>query len=116
MKLGKKDNIPNSRLAFFWATRQTGNTFLPKDGLVEFFYVSPNTVNFYVYLSGQRNQLTQETELLESVLQEVEHQRRALSKSELITNSADLQQLFTQVHRKPMASFVTAPVPADFTR
>ena len=65
---------------------------------------------------GQRNQLTQETELLESLLQEVEHQKRASSKNELIAKSSDLQQMFQQVHRKPMASFVTAPVPADFTR
>ena len=67
-------------------------------------------------LIGQRNQLTQETELLESLLQEVDHQKRACSKQELISKSNELLQMFTQVHRKPMASFVTAPVPADFTR
>lgn len=66
--------------------------------------------------TGQRNQLSQETELLESLLQEVEHQRRSCSKNELIQKSSDLLQMFQQVHRKPMASFVTAPVPADFTR
>ncbi|KAI8502867.1 Tripartite motif containing 37 [Branchiostoma belcheri] len=62
-----------------------------------------------ITLMGQKNSLTQETELLESLLQEVEHQ------SELIAKSTELLQMFTQVHRKPMASFVTAPVPADFT-
>ncbi len=67
-------------------------------------------------ISGQRNQLTQETELLESLLQEVDHQKRSCSKQELIQKSAELLQMFSQVHRKPMASFVTAPVPADFTR
>ncbi|XP_074643810.1 E3 ubiquitin-protein ligase TRIM37-like [Tubulanus polymorphus] len=66
-------------------------------------------------LMGQRSQLTQETELIESVLQEVEHQLRCSSKNELIGKSLELLQMFTQVHRKPMASFVTAPVPADFT-
>ncbi|CAH1802415.1 unnamed protein product [Owenia fusiformis] len=65
-------------------------------------------------LMGQRNSLTQETELLESVLQEVEHQLRSCSKSELITKSGELLEMFSQVHRKPMASFVTAAVPADF--
>ena len=67
-------------------------------------------------LIGQRNGLTQETELLESLLQEVDHQKRNCSKQELIGKSSELLQMFTQVHRRPMASFVTAPVPADFTR
>ncbi|XP_072163401.1 E3 ubiquitin-protein ligase TRIM37-like [Diadema setosum] len=66
-------------------------------------------------LMGQKNSLMQETELLESLLHEVEHQVNSCSKSELIAKSADILQTFTQVHRKPMASFVTAPVPADFT-
>jgi tripartite motif-containing protein 37 len=65
---------------------------------------------------GQRNQLSSETELLESLLQEVEHKRRTLTKSQLISESVELQQMFQRVHRKPMAAFVTAPVPADFTR
>ncbi|KAK2153303.1 hypothetical protein LSH36_301g02087 [Paralvinella palmiformis] len=66
-------------------------------------------------LMGQRSQLTQETELLESLLQELDHQKRACSKQELISKNTELLQMFAQVHRKPMASFVTAPVPADFT-
>ncbi|XP_070573024.1 E3 ubiquitin-protein ligase TRIM37-like isoform X2 [Ptychodera flava] len=68
-----------------------------------------------VTLMGQKNQLVHETELLESLLQEVELQLRSCTKSELISKSSELLQMFTQVHRKPMASFVTAPVPADFT-
>ncbi|XP_077995341.1 E3 ubiquitin-protein ligase TRIM37-like [Glandiceps talaboti] len=68
-----------------------------------------------ITLMGQKNQLNHETELLESLLQEVEHQLRSCTKSELISKSTELLQMFTQVHRKPMASFVTAPVPADFT-
>ncbi|XP_048582260.1 E3 ubiquitin-protein ligase TRIM37 isoform X2 [Nematostella vectensis] len=66
-------------------------------------------------LMGQKNSLTQETELLESLLQEVEHQLHSCSRSELIGKSGDLLQMFNQVHRKPMASFVTPPIPADFT-
>ncbi|XP_033121576.1 E3 ubiquitin-protein ligase TRIM37-like, partial [Anneissia japonica] len=68
-----------------------------------------------ITLMGQKNSLTQETELLESLLQEVEHQLRLCTRSELISKSGELLQMFTQVHRKPMASFVTAPVAADFT-
>jgi tripartite motif-containing protein 37 len=65
---------------------------------------------------GQKSQLTQETEHLESILQEVDQRKRTCSKQELIHNSQDLLQMFTQVHRKPMASFVTAAIPADFQR
>ena len=78
------------------------------------FRLTPPPLNIHV--SGQRNQLTQETELLESVLQEVEHQKRSSTKQELISKSADLLRMFEQVHRKPMASFVTVPVQSNFTR
>ena len=66
--------------------------------------------------TGQKSHLTQETELLESLLQEVDHQKRTCSKQQLIQKSPELLQMFTQVHRKPMASFVTEAVPADFPR
>ncbi|MGH0157831.1 UNVERIFIED_CONTAM: hypothetical protein FKN15_036144 [Acipenser sinensis] len=67
------------------------------------------------FTAGQKTSLTQETELLESLLQEVEHQLRSCSKSELISKSPEILLMFQQVHRKPMASFVTTPVPPDFT-
>ncbi|XP_069672706.1 E3 ubiquitin-protein ligase TRIM37-like [Periplaneta americana] len=65
-------------------------------------------------LMGQKNSLTQETEQLEALLQEIEHQLHSCSRSELITKSGDLSRMIHQVRKKPMASFVTAPVPADF--
>ncbi|KAM9320069.1 E3 ubiquitin-protein ligase TRIM37 [Gastrophryne carolinensis] len=71
--------------------------------------------NKLITLMGQKTSLTQETELLESLLQEVEHQLRTCSKSELISKSPEILMMFQQVHRKPMASFVTTPVPPDFT-
>ncbi|XP_063152306.1 E3 ubiquitin-protein ligase TRIM37 isoform X2 [Candoia aspera] len=71
--------------------------------------------NKLITLMGQKTSLTQETELLESLLQEVEHQLRSCSKSELIAKSSEILMMFQQVHRKPMASFVTTPVPPDFT-
>ncbi|XP_066491358.1 E3 ubiquitin-protein ligase TRIM37 isoform X2 [Tiliqua scincoides] len=71
--------------------------------------------NKLMTLMGQKTSLTQETELLESLLQEVEHQLRSCSKSELISKSSEILMMFQQVHRKPMASFVTTPVPPDFT-
>uniref|UniRef100_A0A8C5UGZ5 Tripartite motif containing 37 n=1 Tax=Malurus cyaneus samueli TaxID=2593467 RepID=A0A8C5UGZ5_9PASS len=71
--------------------------------------------NKLITLMGQKTSLTQETELLETLLQEVEHQLRSCSKSELISKSSEILMMFQQVHRKPMASFVTTPVPPDFT-
>ncbi|CAH0692527.1 unnamed protein product [Chilo suppressalis] len=65
-------------------------------------------------LMGQKNSLTQETEQLEHLLQEIEHQMHASTRSELIAKSGDLSKMIHQVRKKPMASFVTAPVPADF--
>lgn len=43
-------------------------------------------------------------------------QLRSCSKSELISKSPEILLMFQQVHRKPMQSFVTTPVPPDFTR
>ncbi|KAJ8266545.1 hypothetical protein GJAV_G00131660 [Gymnothorax javanicus] len=90
--------------------------------------------NKLITLMGQKTSLTQETELLESLLQEVEHQDflrcplvcggkcsggecelRSCSKSELISKSPEILLMFQQVYRKPMQSFVTTPVPPDFT-
>ena len=58
----------------------------------------------------------QETELLESLIQKVNKRLEKSGKCELISESDELMQIFKHVHKKPMASFVTAPVPADFTR
>ncbi|XP_069365508.1 uncharacterized protein [Maniola hyperantus] len=65
-------------------------------------------------LMGQKNSLTQETEQLEHLLQEVDHQLHTSTRSELIAKSSELSKMIHQVRKKPMASFVTAPVPADF--
>ncbi|XP_058820505.1 E3 ubiquitin-protein ligase TRIM37-like isoform X3 [Topomyia yanbarensis] len=65
-------------------------------------------------LMRQKNSLTQETEQLEHLLQEIEHQLNTCSKSRLIMKSAELLKMINQVRNKPMASYITAPVPADF--
>jgi tripartite motif-containing protein 37 len=67
-------------------------------------------------LMGQKNSLTQETEYLEALLQDIEHQLHTCTRSELIMKSGDLSRMIHQVRKKPMASFVTAPVPAVFQR
>ncbi|XP_058794150.1 E3 ubiquitin-protein ligase TRIM37-like [Phymastichus coffea] len=65
-------------------------------------------------LMGQKNLLTLETEQLEALLQDIEQQLHSSSQSELITRSAELSHIIYQVRKKPMTSFVTPPVPADF--
>ncbi|CAH1184906.1 unnamed protein product [Phyllotreta striolata] len=65
-------------------------------------------------LMGQKDSLTQETEQLEHLLHEIEHQLHACTRSELISKSADISAMIHGVRKKPMSSFVTAPVPADF--
>lgn len=67
-------------------------------------------------LMGQKNSLTVETEQLEALLQEVEHQLHSSTRSELISKSAELSRMVHQVRKKPMTSFVSAPVLADFHR
>uniref|UniRef100_A0A0C9PYM0 Trim37_1 protein n=1 Tax=Fopius arisanus TaxID=64838 RepID=A0A0C9PYM0_9HYME len=65
-------------------------------------------------LMGQKNSLTLESEQLEALLQEIEHQLHTCTRSELIVKSSELSRMIHQVRKKPMTSFVTAPVPADF--
>ncbi|CAG9863911.1 unnamed protein product [Phyllotreta striolata] len=65
-------------------------------------------------LMGQKDSLTQETEQLEHLLHETEHQLQTCRKSELIAKSGDLSKKINSIRKKPITSFVTAPVPADF--
>lgn len=65
---------------------------------------------------GQRGQVTQDTEKLETLIQKMNQKLMNSGKNDLISQSTELLQMFKQFHCKPMASFVTAPVPADFTR
>ncbi|XP_057658821.1 E3 ubiquitin-protein ligase TRIM37-like [Diorhabda carinulata] len=65
-------------------------------------------------LMGQKDSLTQETEQLEHLLHEIEHQLHVCSRSELISKSSEISRMIHAIRKKPMTSFVTAPVPADF--
>ncbi|GJQ85016.1 hypothetical protein Trydic_g3677 [Trypoxylus dichotomus] len=65
-------------------------------------------------LMGQKDSLTQETEQLEHLLHEIEHQLHTCTRSELISKSGELSRMIHAIRKKPMTSFVTAPVPADF--
>lgn len=68
-----------------------------------------------ITLMNQRNQLSQETESIDTIIQEVENEIRSNTKSELINKQLQILQRCQQINRKPMASFVTAAVPGDFT-
>ena len=62
-----------------------------------------------ITLMSQRNKLTQETEIMESKMQEVEREIRTKTKSELIAKNTDIiQQCQSITNRKPMASFVSS--------
>lgn len=77
----------------------------------------PNFFNCVcIFLTGQRSRLTQEAELWESVLEKVGGELGNSGRAELVRRSSEIMELFRQVHLRPMASFVSAPVPADFTR
>ncbi|GFW32485.1 e3 ubiquitin-protein ligase TRIM37 [Trichonephila clavipes] len=65
-------------------------------------------------LMAQKNSLSQETEQLETVLKNVEQQLNSSNKSELIVLSNEILQNMAEIQSKPMTSFVTAAVPADF--
>ncbi|XP_059144246.1 E3 ubiquitin-protein ligase TRIM37-like isoform X1 [Physella acuta] len=66
-------------------------------------------------LVGQRNQLSQEVSVWESAIEKVEADLRDAGKAELVMRSKDLLELFRTAHRQSTSSFVTTPVPADFT-
>lgn len=65
-------------------------------------------------LMRQKSSLDSETEQLEQLLDEIEHQMNSCSRSQLIMKSPELLKMIHQVRLKPMACYVTAPVPADF--
>lgn len=67
-----------------------------------------------ISLMRQKNTLTLETEQLEHLLQEIETQLNNCSRSQLISKSPDLLKMINQVRSKPMSSYSSTPVPADF--
>ncbi|VDM33444.1 unnamed protein product [Hydatigera taeniaeformis] len=65
-------------------------------------------------LTAQRNHLTQETELLNSLLNEVEAQLNSTSPANLIFRSPALSAMFAEVHKTPMPSVNCDYSPYDF--
>ena len=65
---------------------------------------------------GQRNQLSQEVNMWELAIEKLESDLRDAGKAELVMRSKDLLELVRQAHLQSTSSFVTTPVPADFTR
>lgn len=65
---------------------------------------------------GQKTKLTEETEVLDTVIGQIEDESRRSSKSHLISQAANLIQIAQQVCKQPMPSVVTGAVPADFLR
>jgi tripartite motif-containing protein 37 len=64
--------------------------------------------NKILTLMSQRNKLSQDTETMESMIQDIESDIRMKTKSDIILNQADILHKCLQLTtRKPMASFVT---------
>lgn len=70
--------------------------------------------NKLLTLMAQKNSVSQEAEQLVSVLQSIEEQLNTGSKNEIIGASSEILRAMAEIQSKPMASFVTAAVPADF--
>ncbi|XP_005095413.1 E3 ubiquitin-protein ligase TRIM37 isoform X2 [Aplysia californica] len=64
---------------------------------------------------GQRNQLSQEVSMWEMTIKKLESVLRDAGKAELVMRSKDLLEVMRQAHRQSTSSFVTTPVPTDFT-
>ncbi len=70
--------------------------------------------NKILTLMSQRNKLSQDTETMESMIQDIESDVRIKTKSDIILNQADILQKCLQLTtRKPMASFVTEGINAN---
>lgn len=69
-----------------------------------------------MYRLGQKNQLCEETEVLDNVISRIEKELKCESKAELIKQAGDLTKLVQKVCKQPMPSLVTGAVPADFLR
>ncbi|KAI2659717.1 E3 ubiquitin-protein ligase TRIM37 [Labeo rohita] len=100
-----------------WGGMHGGHTFKP---LAEIYEQHVTKVNEEV--AKLRRRLMELISLVQEVEKNVEAVRgakderlRSCSKSELISKSPEILLMFQQVHRKPMQSFVTTPVPPDFT-
>jgi tripartite motif-containing protein 37 len=65
-------------------------------------------------LMNQRNLLAQESESIDTTINEVEHDIRTSTKSELVNKQSQLLQRCQQLNRKSMNCFVTTSVPADY--
>ena len=65
-------------------------------------------------LMNQRHLLTQESEAIDSAINEAEHDIRTNTKSELVNKQSHILQRCQQLNRKSMNSFVTNSIQADY--
>lgn len=70
----------------------------------------------YHYLLAQRTQLSEETELIEHTLHNVEVRLSTNGKAEVITKQQDLLESIQSICQKPMINYVTTPITCDFLR
>ena len=75
-------------------------------------------MNEYVYhsLLAQRTQLSEETELIEHTLHNIEVRLSNNGKAEVINKQQDLLGSIQSICQKPMINYVTTPITCDFLR
>lgn len=81
-----------------------------------FYYFHQISFFEHYFYIVQRLQFSRETELIEHVLQDIEHRVQTSGKAEVIIKQQDLLNSIQMIYRKPMTSFVTTPIPCDFPR
>ncbi|UJR08618.1 hypothetical protein I4U23_012877 [Adineta vaga] len=65
-------------------------------------------------LDAQRSQLSDETELIERTLHNIEHRLSTNGKAEVINKQQDLLDSIQVICQKPMINYVTTPISSDF--
>ncbi|TGZ70298.1 hypothetical protein CRM22_003277 [Opisthorchis felineus] len=67
-----------------------------------------------VTLVDQRNQLSQEIETLGTLLTSIKIKIGTKSHAEVVARSSEYLNAISEIHRRSLTAFVSAPVPADF--
>ncbi|OON15347.1 b-box zinc finger, partial [Opisthorchis viverrini] len=67
-----------------------------------------------VTLMDQRNQLSQEIETLGTLLTSIKVKIGTKSHAEVVAHSSEYLSAISEIHRRSLTAFVSAPVPADF--
>lgn len=117
MKVAKDERLRETRNAMHVMQAKLDEQLKIKlDALNGLFKTRLLIPKLFPSILAQRLQFSRETELIEHVLQDIEHRVSTSGKAEVISKQQDLLNSIQMIYRKPMTSFVTTPVPCDFPR